>query len=223
MNNNNNTQGSRFGRLSDEKKPEQHRYETPRYERRGENSFNRPSYGERIMRGRAFYDQQQRDEKERKVRELEKSMKDLNSFPELSSKRVVENANGLNFIDKVNNMIVEEPEKSDGWDILGDQKKNAEQIIGLGIRRRRDASPSEIFAALNNNYERWKAEYIEEYGEDYYERYYRFPNYDYEYFDKLDEKYEYEMFLQEENEREREESEYTDYDQYMDYVNDKHN
>lgn len=44
-----------------------------------------------------------------------------------------------------------------------------------------------------NLYERQKLEKIEILGEEIYERNFKFPNYDYEYFDKLDEKYEAEL------------------------------
>ena len=44
-----------------------------------------------------------------------------------------------------------------------------------------------------NLYEHQKLEKIEILGEENYERNFRFPNYDYEYFDKLDEKYEAEL------------------------------
>ena len=44
-----------------------------------------------------------------------------------------------------------------------------------------------------NLYEKQKLEKIEILGEEIYERNFKFPNYDYEYFDKLDEKYEAEL------------------------------
>jgi hypothetical protein len=84
-------------------------------------------------------------------------------------------------------------------------------------KKNRGATPDEIMGKLVENYERWKAEYIEEYGEDYYERYYRFQDYDYEYFDKLDEKLERDLELEEEEERKRqEEAEYVteSYEEY---------
>jgi hypothetical protein len=42
-------------------------------------------------------------------------------------------------------------------------------------------------------------EYIDAWGYDEWEHMYRFPNYDYDYFDKLDEKYEREIQRQEES------------------------
>lgn len=53
---------------------------------------------------------------------------------------------------------------------------------------------------LNYLHEKRTKEYIENWGYDEWARLYRFPNYDYEYFDKLDEKYEREMQKQEMNE-----------------------
>ena len=182
-----------------------------------ENSFR---YSDRIMQGRANYEQQQREEKERKAREIERSIADGSAFPELSSKQqVVDNLPKMNFRDMVNRVDEKPEEKSDIWEVLDSTNdKTAKKI--LGVTRRRDASPYEIFTALNTNYERWKADYIKEYGEDYYERYYRFPNYDYEYFDKLDEKYERELQKLDDKEYERREAENAEYEQYMDYLND---
>jgi len=50
-----------------------------------------------------------------------------------------------------------------------------------------------IMRKMDVLYERRKKEYIEVYGEDNYEKMYKFPNYDYEYFDRLDYLYELEM------------------------------
>lgn len=57
---------------------------------------------------------------------------------------------------------------------------------------------------LTERYLQWKREYIDNYGEDDYEHRYRFPNYDYEYYDKLDEIYERMVLAEEEEERLRE-------------------
>ena len=84
-----------------------------------------------------------------------------------------------------------------------DVEKKVEPIVYK--QGKRYATPAEIMSALNDNYERWKSEYIEEYGYDEYERNYRFQDWDYEYFDKLDEKYEAEMKKEEDKEIQREE------------------
>jgi DNA mismatch repair ATPase MutS len=176
------------------------------------------------MQGRANYEQQQLEEKERKAREIERSLADGSAFPELSSKQpVIDNLPKMNFRDIVNRVDEKLEDKSedktDIWEVLDStNQKKTNKIIG--ITRRRNASPDEIFAALNKNYERWKTDYIKEYGEDYYEKYYRFSDWDYEYFDKLDEKDQMELQEQEEKEREKYEADNADYEQYMDYLND---
>jgi hypothetical protein len=47
-------------------------------------------------------------------------------------------------------------------------------------------------------------------GEEEYEQMFRFPNYDYEFFDKLDEQYEEEMETMRVNDEENENDEYRD-------------
>jgi hypothetical protein len=51
----------------------------------------------------------------------------------------------------------------------------------------------EIFKKLSELYEERTKEYIDLWGYDDWEKRFRFPNYDYEYFDKLDEKYSQEL------------------------------
>ena len=46
--------------------------------------------------------------------------------------------------------------------------------------------PNIVFNKLVELHLKWKTEYIENWGIDEYEHHYLFPNYDYEYFDKLD-------------------------------------
>jgi hypothetical protein len=148
---------------------------------------------------------------DQKAKELERSLADASAFPALSSKPVTANLPQMNFIEKVNQL--------DTSGVVNFTKpKSTPKPTG-----KRYATPYEIFSVLNHNYEKWKANYIEEYGEYEYERNYRFPNYDYEYFDKLDEKYEKELQEQEEKDKEREDAENADYEQYMDYLNDVSN
>lgn len=45
----------------------------------------------------------------------------------------------------------------------------------------------DILEGLNRQYISWKNNYIETWGEDEYTTLYKFPNYDYDYYDKLDE------------------------------------
>ena len=58
---------------------------------------------------------------------------------------------------------------------------------------RKPTDESIVLQKLVENHEKWKAYYIQLWGEDEYEKIYRFPNYDYHYFDKLDEEYEMEQ------------------------------
>jgi len=51
----------------------------------------------------------------------------------------------------------------------------------------------EIIEALSDLHEKRSKEYIDSWGEEEWERMFIFPNYDYEYFDKLDEAYEIEQ------------------------------
>ena len=70
-----------------------------------------------------------------------------------------------------------------GWILIDKSKKY----------NKTDGSENEYFANIklimqktNVLYESRKKEYIELYGEDNYEKMFKFPNYDYEYFDRLD-------------------------------------
>jgi hypothetical protein len=54
-------------------------------------------------------------------------------------------------------------------------------------------SPDYVMSSLVNLHEKRKEKYINLWGYDCYEKIFLFPNYDYEYFDKLDEQYDLEM------------------------------
>lgn len=173
-----------------------------------ENTFQRLTYGERIMREKALYEQKKIKEQEQKAADLLKSLTDANSFPELS-KPVSQTTCTLNFADKVNTLRTEED--SNDWKPIENKSK-----AKYGLARRSHATPDEIMGALVERYEKWKAEYIELYGYDDYEHTFRFSDWDYEYFDKLDEKYEYEMMLEEqENEQD---NDYMEYEQNAEYI-----
>jgi hypothetical protein len=74
-----------------------------------------------------------------------------------------------------------------------------------------DNNDINVLHALVALHEKRTKEYIDLWGYDTWEKMFRFPNYDYEYFDKLDEKYEEEMEKwREENEKETN-SDYEDY------------
>jgi hypothetical protein len=150
---------------------------------------------------------------ERKKLELERSLTDAASFPELVvSQQKPTKTQDLNFLEKVNWVEDDKPiEWNDGLTILGGDDK--EQLR----KQRRPKTPYEIMSKQVELYETWKANYIAQYGEYYYERQYRFPNYDYEYFDKLDEKYEAELEELERIEQEKEQDQYIEYNSHYDY------
>lgn len=150
---------------------------------------------------------------ERKKLELERSLTDAASFPELVvSQQKPTKTQDLNFLEKVNWVEDDKPIPwDDGLTILGTDDK--EQLR----KQRRPKTPYEIMSKQVELYETWKANYIAQYGEYYYERHYRFPNYDYEYFDKLDEKYEAELEELERLEQEKEQDQYIEYNSHYDY------
>jgi hypothetical protein len=163
-------------------------------------------------------------EKDKKQADLEKALTDKSSFPELvPSKQTIDQTNNMNYMNKLT-WVKEEKEKEksdDDWLPVGFEKlgqTNNEKVTRQSLK---PAPPAVIMKALVDLYENWKKNYINTWGEEEYERQYLFPNYDYEYFDKLDEKYEMEMLKLEEKEREKEEElaaeyEYMDYDNYDD-------
>ncbi len=188
-----------------------------------ENSFNRLTYAERITKEKALYEQKKKQIEEQKAADLLKSLTDANSFPELgqSVRKNADNKCTLNYADKVKNVKTEEVVEcaETEWASVEYIKANKK---AYGVAKKPQATPNDIMQALVDRYEDWKTEYIELYGYDDYEHNYRFPNYDYEYFDKLDEKDEYERAMYEEQERERDNKryDYMDYEQNTEYLND---
>jgi hypothetical protein len=152
---------------------------------------------------------------ERKKIELERSLTDTASFPELvasQQKLTTQSETHVpNFLEKVKFFEEKPIQWDDGLSILGTDDKEPPR------KQRRPKTPYEIMSKQVELYETWKANYIAQYGEYYYERYYRFPNYDYEYFDKLDEKYEAEMEELERLEQEKEQDQYIEYNSHYDY------
>ena len=162
---------------------------------------------------------------------------DMNAFPELSSNAapavINSSADPKSFANKVK-WVVEEEKVEETWygklglTLLKPGDKKVKSFVddtnyivlepGLYLEpapRPRPAQPAEIMKALADKYEKWKAEYIRDYGIDDYEHNFRFPGYDYEYFDKLDEAWDLELQAQQEleDEKEREQNEEYDYDE----------
>ena len=167
---------------------------------------------------------------------------DMNAFPELSSNAapaIINTSsdptsfanNPTSFANKVK-WVVEEEKVQETWygklglSLLVPGDKKVKSFVDdtnypplssalIPAPRPRPAQPAEIMKALADKYDKWKADYIRDYGIDDYEHNFRFPGYDYEYFDKLDEAWDLELqALQElEDEKEREQNEEYDYDE----------
>lgn len=158
---------------------------------------------------------------------------DMNAFPELSSNAapaiINTSSDPTSFANKVK-WVVEEEKVEETWygklglSLLKPGDKKVKSFVDdtsypppylIPAPRPRPAQPAEIMKALADKYDKWKAEYIRDYGIDDYEHNFRFPGYDYEYFDKLDEAWDLELQAQQEleDEKEREQNEEYDYDE----------
>jgi hypothetical protein len=149
----------------------------------------------------------------------EPEISDLIAFPELvSTGKPTEDNCSMNFKNKV--VVLDEVAPSekvvdDSWYkdkgltllVRSDKPKTKPKYSVVEKELTFDERLKQLFDML----EARKKEYIDEYGYDDYERHFRFQDYDYEYFDKLDAIYDLEMEQQEyremelENEREQNE------------------
>jgi hypothetical protein len=178
---------------------------------------------------RRLKEEQIRKEKEEKERE-ENIKKALNpaSFPDLISTPIEkQEAHSMNFLNKLTseekvsnvkkskeNIDLDYENLKPGWAIAKKDPntgkiitKHKETLAPKPREKTEQEIGVDIINALVKLYEKRKNEYINMWGYDTWERMYRFPNYDYEYFNKLDELYE---------EMENQESEYeiSDNDNY---------
>lgn len=176
------------------------------------NNFNRPT----SFRDRVQYEINQ---KEKEKQELEKSLNDANSFPELTSNKIVKNEPEkiMNYIEKLTWVDVEVP-KEESWIPPGFELLKKNSIKQKRFTKQVEipaASPEYIVSKLCSLYEKWKSEYIEEYGYDSYEKNYLFEDHDY--IDKLEELHQLELEEEEEKEREKEKEENDYYNEYEYY------
>jgi hypothetical protein len=127
------------------------------------------------------------------------------NFPQLTNVTKKENKiqeeKKINYIDKVNilkktNIISNvEDEVKPGWVKL-EKNKITKQVTIKYVKRtylsddERLMTPEDVLNNLINLHERRKNEYIRDWGEESYEKTFRFVDYDYDYFDRLDEEYE---------------------------------
>lgn len=145
-------------------------------------------------------------------KDIKISIDDLEMFPSLGNSNIEtkNNVNEITFIDKLKSVkdeIHQDNENilKDGWISL--TRENNNQIIYDYSKYNHNENDEydweTITKQLNENYEIWKQKYIDTWGEDEFHKMYKFPNYDYYYFDKLDQEYENEissMFHDEEGE-----------------------
>ena len=166
----------------------------------------------------SFNESKRKHELDRKNKETEEALSEKN-FPVLSvinmpTLDVTENkALITSFLDKINvknsKNIVETCEEyiQPGYIVITRDKITNNVITKYGEQLwfscEEDYDPYKVLDALVNLYEIRKDKYIELWGEYEYEKVFKFPRYDYDYFDRLDQEYaEYaeEMESQQENE-----------------------
>jgi len=158
-------------------------------------------------------------EKLKKQKEEEESLKESN-FPQLHNELTLKKEKVyepqlktpvVSFIDKLKkDTLKEEKNKEEeepvepGWVCITISPTNRRNLIykyGKSLheqeqekeKEKEQSTPIDVLNALVALHEKRKNEYIQLWGEEEYERMFRMPNYDYEYFDRLDEKYEEEM------------------------------
>lgn len=152
------------------------------------------------------------EEKRKKEEEAQKNLAEDN-FPDLSNKVITNNNSQKNIIsysekaaktpENIANPIVIENNVKPGWleikrIVTKDQKFQLIYTYGDCVdeekisKKSNDKSDYQVLEALVNLHKKRTKEYIDMYGYDTWEKMFRFPNYDYEYFDKLDAEYEME-------------------------------
>jgi hypothetical protein len=201
------------------------------------NKTNNLSYRERQFANSAFREQQIAINEQKRLEEEREKNLSAESFPELISmtKNLTKepNNNMPSFLEKITMEVEKKQEdKSEkqlltetlkpGWTMFTyDKETNKTSVIEKRIIRNEEKILNEldirynVFGALANLHENRRQEYIDNWGEDEYEKMFIFPNYDYHYFDKLDEKYEEELI----NYNNAVRQQYDDYDE-CDYYED---
>jgi hypothetical protein len=139
-----------------------------------------------------------------KRKEVEKNAAlSMESFPVLGNyKKINENYDGISFLEKAKTQSKDEVMKpikrviKPGWTEFRRDLSTNTIVKESGPKERKEYVVSEEETAYNvldhlvYLHETRKTQYMDTYGEDAWEREFLFPNYDYFYFDKLDEIYE---------------------------------
>ena len=153
--------------------------------------------------------------KKQKGAEFINSLNSLREFPELQTKIISKNntktpnTNTIKFIDIMNNNnnnndfneIETVDNVPDGWVCIKNDEVTKKQVCIYGKntipiiseKKKNGEEPSVVFQRLVNLHQSRKYEHIRKWGIDEYDKMFMFQNYDYEYFDKLDEQNKYDM------------------------------
>lgn len=173
------------------------------YERRRENHYSEKDR-QRIQEERAESEKVKKEFEEKEKERLRDEALQENNFPDLAIGKKEENKTFiLNYAEKIikeDTIIQDITEQSKnnmkpGWMtirkdinsnkiIYEDNSEYKEKTITL------KQAAKNVLNALVNLHEKRTREYIDDYGYETWENMFRFPNYDYNYFNKLDEEYE---------------------------------
>jgi len=176
------------------------------------------------------YEKQERIKKEEEEKRLEKEKKialSIESFPELikvnnpSKVTIIDNTSSfIETLKKVDKKVLESEEEKKivepGWTTLTRDTTTNQTIINVSKKCEKNYIKTEqdlaydVVDELVYLHEKRTSEYIDSWGEDEWEKMFQFQNYDYHYFDKLDEIYEKKNALNNNdfNNQEEEEDEY---------------
>jgi len=205
--------------------------ETNSFKRNDENNRRNPisnNYRREQIDRRALEEKKKKDEEEKKKKEKEAADLDPINFPDLISNKKQDlktSNNSTSFLEKLKKQVVQKENFENGEDLdfknlkpgwllikkdpltskLIHMKKDS--LESKNIKKNED-SEIDVLNALVELHKRRTDEYIKLWGYDEWEKMFRIPNYDYEYFDKLDELYEEEMA--EYNSEEGDNSDYAD-------------
>ena len=196
------------------------RDDRPRYEDRRNTFYDTKKEAERKLQ-----EAQKRKEAEieRKAKEVEEVLSDKN-FPDLcftKGAEIVKEGIVLSFVDKIKEQpvknVVETVEEYiyPGYVVITKDITTNKSIYKFGEQLSpfydKDRKCSDNIFEL---YEKRTNKYIEQWGEFEYSKVFKFPNYDYDYFDRLDQQYEEEVERQFEKRRELDNLSYISSDEY---------
>ena len=198
------------------------RDDRPRYEDRRNNFYDPKKESERKLQ-----DSQKRKEAEieRKTKEVEESLSAKN-FPVFGVTNkvdmdIVKECKVSSFVDKIKEQTVKDGVETveeyiyPGYVVISRDKTTNKSIFKFGEQL---SPPYEKQRKYSDNifelYEKRNNKYIELWGEFEYTKVFKFPNYDYDYFDRLDQQYEEELERELEKRRELESYSYISSDEY---------